>query len=119
MCYEVRFLRSGDFKGRIQAFFKQFAKHRADLQNMLILRIEARTYEQGFELDQIRRNTERIIARLGEPTNEDEMKAVQIVNTCGRDRVLQVSCSILYHRIPFHTDTLFSRTNPYWNNSPL
>jgi hypothetical protein len=119
MCYEVRFLRSADFKARIQAFFRQFAKHRADLQNMLILRIEARTFEQGFELDQIRRNTEKIIARLGEPANEEEMKAVQIINKCGRDRVLQVSCSMLHCRVTFHTDASFSRTNLYWNNSLL
>jgi hypothetical protein len=117
ICYEVRFLRSGDFKARIQAFLKQFAKHRGDLQNMLILRIEARTIEQGFELDQIRRNTERIIARLGEPTNEEEMRAVHIVNECGRDMVLQVSCSILYRRVTFDTDVSFSRINLYWNNS--
>jgi hemerythrin superfamily protein len=117
MCYEVRFLRSAEFKERIRAFFTQFAKHRADLQNMLVPRVEARTFEQGFEMDRISRNTEKIIARLGEPTNEEEIKALRIINQYGRDRVIQVSYSMLYCRITFHNDASFSRTDLYWDNS--
>ena len=117
MCYQVRFLRSAEFKARIHAFFMQFAKHRADLQNMLVPRAEARTFEQGFEMDRISRNTEKIIARLGEPANEEEIKAVRIINQYGRDRVIQVSCSMLYCRITFDNDASFSRTDLYWDNS--
>jgi hypothetical protein len=53
---------------------------------------------QGIE--QLRINTEKIIARLGEPSTEQEIKAAEIVRQFGKDRVLHVRPPSLFVQSP-------------------
>ncbi|KAG8824939.1 hypothetical protein FRC17_008919, partial [Serendipita sp. 399] len=84
----VRFFKSGDFKLKMHMFNDQFNKYRQQLQDILVTRSEVRSKEMSLNLERIKANTEAIIARLGQPANDQEKKAIAIVQECGRDLVL-------------------------------
>ncbi|KAG8774154.1 hypothetical protein FRC16_005181, partial [Serendipita sp. 398] len=84
----VRFFKSGDFKLKMHMFNDQFTKYRHQLQDILLTRSEVRSKEMSEKIDRIKENTEMIIARLGQPSTDQEKKAVAIVQECGRELVL-------------------------------
>ncbi|KIM19366.1 hypothetical protein M408DRAFT_31290 [Serendipita vermifera MAFF 305830] len=84
----VRFMKAGDFKNKISDFADRFAQHRAELQEILVIRNEVRSGDIFQGIEELRENTQKIIARLGEPASEQEIKAIELVRSCGKDRVL-------------------------------
>lgn len=84
----VRFFKSSDFKLRMQLFNDQFNQYRRDLQDVLLVRADGRGQTMQADVERIKANTELILARLGQPVNEQEAQAVRLVEACGREVVL-------------------------------
>ncbi|PVF95342.1 hypothetical protein CPB86DRAFT_593356 [Serendipita vermifera] len=109
----VRFLKAGDFKKKIEDFHDRFAKHRKEIQEALVLRNEFRGKEMSEEIERLRVNTEKIIARLGEPSSDQEVKALEIVRQYGKDYILhdkvkleEVSALVGGGKVSGHTQAL-------------
>jgi hypothetical protein len=94
--FSVRFMKAPEFKGKLAYFERSFSRHRRELQEILVIRNEIRTVDMNQGIEQLRINTERILARLGEPTSDEEIQALEIVRVCGKDRVLHVSLQLVY-----------------------
>jgi hypothetical protein len=84
-------MKATEFKGKLAYMERCFGRHRKELQEILVIRNEVRTGEMSQGIEQLRINTEMILARLGEPNSEQEIQAREIVRVCGKDRVLHVS----------------------------
>lgn len=84
-------MKASEFKGKLAYMERCFNHHRKELQEILVIRNEVRGGEMSQGIEQLRLNTEMILARLGEPNSEQEIQAQEIVRICGKDRVLHVS----------------------------
>ncbi|CAG8627149.1 169_t:CDS:10, partial [Acaulospora colombiana] len=87
--------------------------HRKEIQEILVIKNELRGKMMTDEIEQLRINTEKIIARLGEPSSDQEIKALEIIRQYGKDYVLhdkvkleEVSALVGGGKVSGHTQAL-------------